>query len=229
MKKNDVIVLLLLATVLLPACSVKRGVGYVNNALTVRDTYDNIKVEISLGGGAENIYSDEESKEGYYHYAEHGGINIAADLGLAVYYTLFSNDYVSASAGLKYTDYLSYSYNYQYVYNQYTAFAQYEYYENVRVNYFNSGKVSVLFPDLEISTTIISGLKLVASLELVYLRWTNKGGYYMSEFKQQVNNSGYSEPVDAAGNYQPGKVTESRIGSGLFYLGTLSVGALYYF
>jgi hypothetical protein len=229
MKKEAVIALMLLAAALLPACSVKRGIGYVNNALTVRDTYEKVKVELSLGGGAANDFSDAESKAGYYHSEENGSVNLAADLAIGVYYAFFSNDFIAVSAGLKYTDYLSYSYAYQYRYDQYTAFAQYEYYEYIRINYFNSGKASVIFPDLEISTPYNDNLKLVASLELVYLYWTNQGGYYESAFRQRLNNSGYSEPDDYEIYNKPGKVTSSRIGSSLFYLGTLSIGALYYF
>jgi hypothetical protein len=231
MKKILPVILVLLALALTQGCAVKRGLGFVNNALTVRDDYGSVQAELSAGVNIQNYFSDYTNlQNNYYHEQENGQVLGTSEVGLGVYYKLYSGNVFTVSAGLKYFDYITYNYNYIYYYERTNVSETYDYQENITVDYFNSNKVSVMFPDVEIKLPFGDNLRMVANLELVYLKWYYTGGYYRSTYEQKLDKqTGNTTPADTFGYVAPGKVTSVTVGSGLFYLGTVNFGILYYF
>jgi hypothetical protein len=218
-------------------CAVKRGVGLVNNELTYREDYGKVTAEISAGAAVNNSFSDFEDllppmPPSIYldHKQENGQVSVAVPVGIGVYYKLFTNDVFALSAGLKYYDYFAYNYDYIYYYEKRTSESIYDYTENVRIDYFSSNKASVIFPDVEIKLPFFDNLRLAVNVELIYLRWYYSGGYYTSAYERRLSNStGNTTPVDRYSYISPGRVTGVNVGSGLFYLGTINMGVMYYF
>lgn len=232
---RKIILVPVLAAVLLASqgCSVKRGVGLVNDSLTYREDFGNFRAEISLGAVVHNYFSDYDYYPTPYSYyrQETGQVGTAVPAGAGVYYRLFANDIFTVSAGLKYYDYLAYNYNYTYsYYRPNTQEETYNYREDFRIDYFSSGKVSVIFPDVEVNLPFSRDMKLAVNMELVYMRWYNTGGYYASAYEQNLDTyTGYTNPVDTFSYNAPGKITGVSLGSGLFYLGSINMGVMYYF
>jgi len=212
-------------------CSLKHSLGYVNNELAWRQSFGDMKTEVSLGGNVFNQFGDSVTDmPGYqYHSEETGYINTGFSLGLACYYRVFQNDIFDLSAGLKFTNYFNVSYNYTYYFNFQGDQRKYHYEESMQLDFFNSNKASILFPDLEIKCPFLDNLKFVLNVELVYIAWHYNGGYYKYEFWQDVaSNEDYSEGSSDKIN-GPGAINGIRTGSGIFSIGGINAGILYYF
>ncbi len=231
MKKIFLIILLLPALAIMQGCAIKRGVGIVNNALTLRADYGSFKTELSASVEVDNDFSDSETMlTKFYQKQENGGVLASAAMGLGAYYKLYSGDIFEVSAGLKFYDYISYNYSYVYYYMKTDIDEAYDYTENIRIDYFSTNKVSVIFPDVEIKLPFSDNIRLAVNMELVYLKWFNDGGCYKSVYEERLGKyEGYTVPQDSYCYLSPGKVTGVEVGSGLFYLGTINLGILYYF
>lgn len=237
MRKIILAAVLAMAIAAMQGCAVKRGVGLVNNALVVRDDYGSFMAELSAGINVQNKFSDSaELSAGFYHEQQTGQVLASSEAGLGVYYKLYSGGTFTVSAGLKYFDYLTYNYNYIYYYERTNAGSTYDYTENIRADYFNANKLSVIFPDVEIKLPFLDNLRLIANLELVYLKWYYNGGYYTSAYEIKetgvtgnTSKAVVTTPVDSFSYISPGRVTGVNTGSGLLYLGSINLGVLYYF
>jgi hypothetical protein len=241
MRKINTFLLLAGLLVLLGACSAKHGIGYVNNEFVWRQSFGDIKTEVSLGGSVANSFDDRTAyylgdeipgNEKRYKSQETGSVNTCASLGLAAYYRIFKNDIFDVSAGLKYRNYFSAAYQYLYYFENYVNYPYerlYHYDESLEINFFSKHKISLMFPDVEIKCPFMENMKFTFSAELVYVKWKNKGGNYLYNFRQDVSTvSGYAEDAVETVN-RPGAADSVSFSSDFFNLGSINLGVLYYF
>ncbi|HRU40233.1 MAG TPA: hypothetical protein P5511_10170 [Candidatus Goldiibacteriota bacterium] len=232
MKKTTLALAAAVMAAFIQGCSLKHGIGYVNDEIALRVYLDevDVKLEASLGIGVRNDFDDTSYDIGiFYRSQETGSVRAVAPLGLAAYYTFYKGDFFDLSAGLKYRKYFGAAYSYLYYFEKYPDTKKYYYEENLDIVYAADNKASLVFPDIELKCPFMENLKFTASLELLYVRWTNKGGNYFYRFVQSVKtNEGYSEETDEVFN-DPGPADSVQVGSGLFAPAELKIGIIYYF
>jgi hypothetical protein len=230
MRKIHLYLILAVLLALAQGCSLKHSLGYVNNELAWRQSFGDMKTELSLGGGTLNNFSDGVTDaNGIYTSTETGRIQTDISLGLAYYYRVFKNDIFDISAGLKFRNYFRFDYNYTYYYQNYSIVRHYNYNESLDFGFFNSNRVSVMFPDAEIKCPFSDNLKFTLSVELVYVKWRYNGGNHLYNFWQDVStNTGYHEGGSDKTN-GPGAAYGLKGGSEMFSIGGINAGLLYYF
>lgn len=231
MRKIPVIIILSAFLALTQGCALKHSIGYVSNELVWRQSFGDVKTQVSLGGSVNNSFADAVTDDPglYYKQEETGGVVADAWLGLGVFYRIFKNDIFDLSAGIKFRNNFRADYNYLYYYEAYTGLRSYHYDEEFVFNYFSANKLSLMLPDVEIKSPFSDNIKFTFSLELVYLKWFYNGGKYVSTFRQDVSTIAiYSE--ESKEIFEAiGAVNSVEAGSGLTYFGAINLGILYYF
>jgi len=228
MRNKILVAIVVFFIVTTQGCSFKRGVGYVNDALTIRDWYGDIGVEMSIVASVDNRYDDYETVyPGYYRKSEYGMTDVPVELSMGILYSVFKNEHVRINAGVKYSNYFRIAYYYYYSYTEYDYSREYYYRDELTVSYFTENKIGFIFPDIEINTPFIDNLKFVFSFELFHLNLYFANGYYRDKFEQRLNNYGYSELFDSTACFP--EFDKIVIGTSGFDLGSIKIGLLYYF
>jgi hypothetical protein len=233
--KKYIIILALFTAVLFSSCGVKRGMGLVNNRLLMRDWYGDVCIEESLGFSVNNNfrfsdysydypgneYNDREDRGNYYNYIA---------LGFAAYLKVFSNNTISLSAGLSYTDLISVLYydSGQYQYQNLNTFYSHD--TDFSLGYANNHSITIIFPDLEINTPFMDGLKFVLKADLINIYINLHGGYlnYQTHEKNDTLNGNYSFE-QAENMLLPGTIHGIHISSTYLNLENITLGLIYYF
>jgi hypothetical protein len=231
MRKTSVLTAALAAAWLLGACAARHGIGLVNNELAWRMGYGDVTAEVTLGTSTDNSFYDTEADLPglFYAYTENGSVSYSSWLGLAGYYRLFSSSIFSVSAGLKYGNEFVMTDTYEYKYSAYSGYRKYEYTETFEFFFFSRNRLGIILPDVEISSPFSDNLKFTFNVELLYMLWTYAGGKYSENFSQSVSTVEAYKETTRSVLLGPGQVGGVSIGSGLFTLGRINAGLMYYF
>jgi hypothetical protein len=233
MRKIPLFIILAVLFAFTQGCSIRQSLGYADNDLSWRQSFGDMKTEVSLGCSMANKFGDVagiDPNTHIYYSNETGTVDVDVPLALGFYYRVFKNKVFDVSAGIKYTNNFKAVYKYTYEYRNNINTRHYHYDETLKLDLFTSNRVSLIFPDAEIKCPFSDNLKFTFSVELLYIGWRYNGGNYNYEFWQDVaTNAAYTDGGNPGSAAAPGAINSVRGGSDIFSIGAINAGILYYF
>ena len=228
MKK--ILLFLLVLSVVFSSCGLKRGIGLVNNDITLRDWYGGTCLELSAEAGVRSSFFGNAYTSGqYWDKSEYADYITNVDFSFAVYETLYKNNIIKLNAGALYGDILQIRYN---EYADHSFNLGYDYYSHqisMDCNYAYEQSVAIIFPDIEISTPFSDDLKFILKADLIrcniYLH-SSTIDYRFTEQNDTKSGKYHSQTSFSTGYAYIDHLT---ISSTYLNMGNLKIGLVYFF
>lgn len=230
--KKIMLVASVFTALLFSSCSYRRGIGAVNNELLLRDWYGNACIELSIESDIRSNFREiTYDYSPYYRYdSDYAAYETTLTLGLALYGTLYRNDFLRISAGIKYKDMI------------YARFSEegrryfmdgHDYFRHTisgYSRYASDQAVSIVFPDIEISTPFMDDLKFIIKADLLSLSLRFRDAVFSFNFREENNT--YDGEYVSFGSVDfsfPDSLESIYFSSTYVDLGNLKLGLVYYF